>query len=333
MLPENLGFQEYGFILAAGAIFGAVFSRIKSIYSYFNNSFTGKVTILGEYYLPIATEISKNPKIRSIMYGKLNTEATLSYESSPKIIKGLGSTYLFTKIAGVRCLMYSSERVLEFGTRDLRITLWCAPKKVKKIEAWAEEIINKYCAATESYLKIYTYKSEDWELANIRNKRPLKTIYSTQDIPNKIIREIEKWKKTEQNCITKGLNYHLGILLSGPSGTGKTSLAMALASELNMDLYIFSGYDIDALSLIPNNSLILFDECDSMLSEDKDSKKKDSSLAKFLTILDGPLSKHGQIRVFTTNNKESLSSSLMRPGRIDFIFECEEPAPTTFLEE
>ena len=138
----------------------------------------------------------------------------------------------------------------------------------------------------------------------------------------------------EEWYLDHGISYQLGILLSGPPGTGKTSLAKAISSEYKKDLYILSPsslHHIDsALSSIPEKSILLIEDIDTNYATNKrsqikrnDKNEEDKELFSFtnlsdvLNAIDGIVVSHGRVLIATTNHQNKLDPALIREGRFD----------------
>ena len=127
-----------------------------------------------------------------------------------------------------------------------------------------------------------------------------------------------------------------GILLYGPSGTGKTLLAKAVATESEANFISVKGPEL--LSKWVGESergiremfrrarqaspcVIFFDEIDSIapirgMGEGAVTEKVVSQL---LTELDGIESLHGVVVIAATNRADMIDRALIRPGRFDKI--------------
>ncbi|WP_301214418.1 ATP-binding protein [uncultured Clostridium sp.] len=118
------------------------------------------------------------------------------------------------------------------------------------------------------------------------------------------------------------INYSLNLLLSGPAGTGKTSIIRAVLKKYNLQLFVInSNTDIETFitrplpvrykAKFPQLIIILFEEIDEIIGND--SKK----LEYIMQYLDGIYSKNNVINILTTNHYEKLDSRLVRKGRVD----------------
>ncbi|MFQ5969974.1 MAG: CDC48 family AAA ATPase [Nitrososphaerales archaeon] len=126
-----------------------------------------------------------------------------------------------------------------------------------------------------------------------------------------------------------------GLLLHGPSGTGKTLLAKAVATESEANFISVRGPEL--LSKWVGESergirevfrrarqaapcVIFFDEVDSVApirGIGGDSMVTERVVSQLLTELDGIQSLEGVIVLAATNRADMLDTALLRPGRFD----------------
>ncbi|HSD04282.1 MAG TPA: AAA family ATPase, partial [Nitrosopumilaceae archaeon] len=127
-----------------------------------------------------------------------------------------------------------------------------------------------------------------------------------------------------------------GILLYGPSGTGKTLLAKAVATESEANFISVKGPEL--LSKWVGESergvreifrrarqsspcIIFFDEIDSIVPVRGmgESMVTEKVVSQLLTELDGIESLHGVVVIAATNRADMIDRALIRPGRFDKI--------------
>lgn len=130
-----------------------------------------------------------------------------------------------------------------------------------------------------------------------------------------------------------------GVLFTGPSGTGKTLLAKALAKESNVPFLTLSGSDFiemfaglgaarvrDLFETAKKQApcLIFIDEIDAIGAARSNGgmgsgaqDEREQTLNQLLVELDGFDTNKGVILVGATNRPEVLDPALLRPGRID----------------
>ncbi len=143
-----------------------------------------------------------------------------------------------------------------------------------------------------------------------------------------------------------GIKPSKGVLLTGPSGTGKTLLAKAVATESNANFISIKGPELiskwvgesekhirdifkKARQVAP--SIIFFDEFDS-ISKIRGMSLSDSTervVNQLLTELDGIEELERVVVIAATNRRDLIDPSLIRPGRIDSIVELGIPDKKT----
>eukprot|EP00041_Stephanoeca_diplocostata_P016766 m.331421 g.331421 ORF g.331421 m.331421 type:complete len:819 (-) comp20477_c0_seq2:465-2921(-) len=134
-----------------------------------------------------------------------------------------------------------------------------------------------------------------------------------------------------------GISPPRGVLLYGPPGCAKTTLARALASSCHASFFVLSGADIfspyigDAeravrdvfrKARLSSPSIVFLDEVDAIVGN-RDRAGSDSGgvqervLATLLTEMDGIESAGQVLIVAATNRRDCLDKAFVRAGRID----------------
>ena len=164
-----------------------------------------------------------------------------------------------------------------------------------------------------------------------------------QDVKQKLQEAIEWPLKHPILFSNMGYSAPRGILLHGPSGTGKTMLAKAVATESEANFISVKGPEL--LSKWVGESergireifrkarqaspcVIFFDEIDSIApirGLGGEMMGTERVVSQILTEMDGIESLHGVIVIAATNRIELLDSALLRPGRFDKIISVPIP--------
>src|SRR5215467_11284325 len=181
------------------------------------------------------------------------------------------------------------------------------------------------------------------------------------DIPWTEIGGLEEVKRELQEAVEWPLRYpnlykelgHTipkGILLHGPSGTGKTMLAKAVATESEANFISVKGpeliskwvgesergiREIFRRARQASPCVIFFDEIDSIAPtrgggmEGGVHSSTERMVSQLLTEMDGIQEIHGVVVLAATNRVDMIDTALLRPGRFDKIVYVPKPEVKT----
>lgn len=148
--------------------------------------------------------------------------------------------------------------------------------------------------------------------------RSFDTIAIPPSVKATLLGAIDQFLASEQKHLERGEPWHLGILLTGDPGGGKSSIIHAIASYLHRDMYLVNE-SLGLGDFVPRRQLLVIEDIDTtkMLK----GEDKDVPISELLNVLDGPLTPHGMITIATTNHVEKLDPALIRKGRFDIQVE------------
>lgn len=148
-----------------------------------------------------------------------------------------------------------------------------------------------------------------------------------KDKTNMLLKAFERYRKGGKIVPSKG------ILFYGAPGTGKTSLAKAIAAEKKMELFLINPSMVmgengerkvlETIELAKRSAqvsgepvVLLIDEIDA-IAQKRSSSSSDKVLVMLMNEVDKLSPNDNVIIIATTNRREALDSAIIRSGRID----------------
>lgn len=222
--------------------------------------------------------------------------------------------------------------------------------------------INERMREYGQFFVISDYSNID--IVDNRKLRTFEDVFIPNSIYHQIMDPVKKYVESYDFYESSNIPNHFGILLYSDPGTGKSSIAQAIANEIDAAFYVTSGDNIRYIDNIVRNHIRLnpvtkshyrvlcIEDIDSGLNEttnmlrsrlvindddnddtDFDNIKCNSrGLATILNTFDGAASPKNIIYIMTTNHKNKLDPALIRPGRCDICVEIPSVCPETLKE-
>lgn len=178
---------------------------------------------------------------------------------------------------------------------------------------------------------------EDWQRADGLPPRPLGSVVLPPGQMERIVADAGRFLAAEEEYVRRGVPWHRGHLYEGPPGTGKTSVARAVASHFGLDVWCLPlgavKKDDTLLRVVGNvrsRSMLLLEDIDVFHAARSRDGKHGLSMSGLLNALDGIATPHGLLTVMTTNTPQVLDGAVVRPGRVDLVehFGPAHPAET-----
>jgi chaperone BCS1 len=246
----------------------------------------------------------------------------LNTKKSDASSKSLGSGIQYLKLLDIWCKVDSSSDTLK-DSIIYSLTITHLGRKSRFINKLHE---------------LQTQSKKEFNLFEVRDIEDYKTIelirrpFNKSTLDNSTIKVFDKvvnFYKEEARYLKYDIPFHLGVLLHGAPGTGKSRVIKAMLSDLTSIGYraVYAKGISNLFSNIENNTVVVMEEVDSFLvnrdddNESLTNQTKEQVLFQLLQAMDGILSCHNVIFIMTTNKIKCIDKALMRPGRLDVVHE------------
>lgn len=203
-----------------------------------------------------------------------------------------------------------------------------------------------YDLAKDDTIRVLQWKSDEIGPRIPNSKNPTEMLILSKDA-KEAVEEAKFWKESREWYSERAIPWKRGWLLYGRPGTGKTSLARAIAQELDMPVWVFDLPTLNNEELRQNWSrmcntapcMALIEDIDGTFDGRKntacDGKMSEGvTFDCLLNCIDGIESSDGIMTILTTNKLEKIDSAIgrpdsnggsSRPGRIDRAIEMQSP--------
>jgi hypothetical protein len=188
-----------------------------------------------------------------------------------------------------------------------------------------------YCSCRSDQTPVFNNKVAEWLPFRAVRRLLGDDLYIDDVVVNDIVSDAKNFVKisTLHLYAETFRPYRRSYLLTGPAGCGKTSMAMAVAGEVDCRLYSVQANNTehlcnilqDLIDAIPARNVLLIENIESLCGRRSPYNGKCTWLSRVANILDGVASgDHGIITIMTARNEEDIDPMLMRPGLIDRHF-------------
>ncbi|EPY27907.1 mitochondrial chaperone BCS1 [Strigomonas culicis] len=203
------------------------------------------------------------------------------------------------------------------------------------LDRFLTEVRSSWEAHVQNRVRIYYPRYGDWRLLTEKPRRSLDTLYLAPDVMQ-LVEEARCFFALRDVYAELGIPWRRGYLFEGPPGTGKSSLTVALAGELQVPVYVLSlqssWIDDDTLlrcvSQLPSKSILLIEDVENAVKRNTSSSREVGhdlgeevsstevggssraavSMSGLLNALDGITSTQGRLLIVTTNDASRIPS-------------------------
>jgi chaperone BCS1 len=191
-----------------------------------------------------------------------------------------GAVFGFVPGPGMHVVRYRKhwiavERTREMQSTDLtsgrpweKVTLTILGRRTDIFTTLLREAFERATRQTEGKTIVYTNWGAEWRpFGQPRRRRPISSVVLDTGVAERVLNDVQEWRRSSRWYIERGIPYRRGYLLYGPPGSGKSSFITAVAGELQYNICILNlaehGLTDDRLSLalstVPPQSVILLE--------------------------------------------------------------------------
>ena len=229
-----------------------------------------------------------------------------------------------------------SSKLVKPAMPDYKITPFPMPASFFEGNGFMDETLNNFMLGSSK-----PPKKVDEPKKNKRTSLTFDDVVGMHEVKEKLQDVISQFKNAEKY---KAWNIKpiKGIVLYGPSGTGKSYISEAFANEIDAEFFPLSSADIISKYLGESGkairskfeearkhplSIIYIDEVDAIAAKrdgSENNKERNATLNELLVQMASP-ENDNVIMIFATNMLDLLDPAFLRSGRCDFKIEVPLP--------
>lgn len=242
-------------------------------------------------------------------------------------------TYYLTHAGKLMTVEHHKEQQSQghrwWSSHSIRLRVWLSRDRNMILDI-LEEARADYEKGRSKRVDYYRWDTgTDWIGSTVPG-RDITSLFHRPDVIEDLFNDVRTFLGAKRMYEDLGIPYRRGYLLTGPPGTGKSSLVLAVASHFQLPVYAvpLRGVEIsgELLTTLLGNcrkpSLIALEDIDCLrVATSRESKTDDGlTISDLLNAIDGIGASEDRVLFMTANRPETLDFALTRAGRADRKF-------------